>query len=67
MAKKIKIVPLSGTFMVTAIVGFLISMLFVFKLSPTWGVAFMIFFTIMIVAALISMTKAPVPEKEFEK
>ena len=65
MAKKIKVAPLSGSFMVTAIVGFLISMLFVFELSPTWGVAFMIFFAVMVVAALISMTKAPVPEREF--
>jgi len=64
---KIKIVPLSGAFMVTAIVGFFVSMLFVWQLSPTWAVAFMLFFAIMLIAALISMTKAPVPEKEFKK
>ena len=64
---KFKVVPLSGTFMVTAIVGFLVSMLFVFKMSPTWGITLMIFFAVMVISALISMTKAPVSEKEFRK
>jgi hypothetical protein len=63
---KFKVAPLSGSFMVTAIVGFLVSMLFVFKMSATWGVTFMIFFAVMLIAALISMTKAPVSEKEFK-
>jgi hypothetical protein len=64
---KVKIAPLSGSFMVTAIVGLLVSLLFVYKMSYAWGIAFIIFFAIMLVAALISMTKAPVPEKEFKK
>lgn len=66
MAKKFKVAPLSGSFMITAIVGFLVSMLFVFKMSATWGVTFMIFFAVMLIAAIISMTKAPVSEKEFK-
>ena len=67
MAKKFKVAPLSGSFMITAIVGLLISIIFVYQVSPTWGVALSIFFVIMLVAALISMTKAPVPESEFKK
>ena len=66
MPKKISIAPLSGSFMVTSIVGLLISIIFVFQLSPTWGTALAIFFIIMLVAALISMTRAPVSESEFK-
>jgi len=64
---KFPVVPLSGTFMITAIVGFFVSMLFVWQISQTWAIAFMIFFAVMIIAALISMTRAPVAEKEFKK
>ena len=57
-----KVVPLHGSFMLTAIVGFLISALYVYKQldNKTWGFTFMLFFVLMFIASLISMTSAPV-------
>ena len=65
-----KIVPLHGSFMITAIVGFIISALYVYSMSKTWGFTFMLFFSAMFIASIISMTYAPVmPEldKKYRK
>jgi len=56
---KSKIAPLPGSFMLTALVGLLLSIFFIWPLSATWGFTFTLFFAIMLVAAMISMTKAP--------
>ena len=58
MAKRIA--PLNASFMLTAILGFLISVMYVSKIDLSWATAFAIVFLIMIIAALISMVKAPV-------
>ncbi len=58
MAKKIA--PLNASFMLTAILGFLISVIYVRKIDLSWATAFAIVFLIMIIAAFISMLKAPV-------
>ena len=55
-----KVAPLNSAFMLTAILGFLISVLYVRKLSVTWAFAFGLVFFLMIIAALISMIEAPV-------
>ena len=52
--------PLPAQFMLTSILGFLISAIWVFPRSYNWGIAFLIFFTLMFVASLISMIKAPI-------
>ena len=65
-----KVVPLKGSFMVTAIVGFMISVLYVYKQlgNKTWGFTFMLFFAAMFIASVISMTYSPVmPELEKKK
>jgi hypothetical protein len=65
-----KIVPLHGSFMVTAIVGFIISALYVYGQldNKTWGFTFMLFFAAMFIASMISMTYAPiVPETKKKK
>jgi len=54
--------PLKGSFMVTSILGFLISVYWVYPQSFNFGVAFMFIFAAMFIASLISMTKAPVIE-----
>lgn len=54
--------PLKGSFMITAILGFLISAYYVYPQSTNFGLAFMIVFAVMFVASLVSMTKAPVVE-----
>lgn len=65
MARKIKDewAPLSAGFMLTSILGFFISIWLIMGLSTTWGFTFTLFFVIMFIASLISMTKAePFPE-----
>ncbi len=60
-----KVAPLKGSFMVTAIVGFLISAVWVFPKNKSWGFAFLVFFAAMFIASIISMTYSPVfPELE---
>ncbi len=65
-----KVVPLKSSFMVTAIVGFLISAFYVYNQlgKKTWGFTFMLFFAAMFIASLISMTYSPtMPELEKKK
>ena len=59
MHKEINIAPLSGGYMLTSIVGFLISAFYIFPNSYKWGFTFVLFFVLMFVASLISMTYAP--------
>ncbi len=65
-----RVVPLHGSFMLTAIVGFIISALYVYRQlgNKTWGFTFMLFFILMFIASVISMTSAPImPEMEKKK
>ena len=55
-----KVAPLSAGFMLTSILGAIISAFYIYKQSETFGFAFFLFFTLMFVASLISMTYAPV-------
>lgn len=65
---KFKVAPLSGTFMITAIVGFLISAFYISPRSRPWGLALLILFVAMFVAGMISATYAPIEaETEIEK
>jgi hypothetical protein len=52
----IKAAPLNSTFLVTSMLGFLISMLWVYPKSKSWGVAFALVFLLMFVSSIISMT-----------
>jgi len=61
-----KYAHLSAGFMLTSIIGFLISVFFVNGLSETWGFTFMLFFMIMFISSMISMTKAPYDEKDYQ-
>lgn len=58
---------LSAGFMLTSIVGFFLSVFFVWKYSVSWGFAFTLFFIIMFVASIISMTKADFTDKEYQQ
>ena len=53
------VAPLTGGYMITSIVGFIISSMYVYDISNRWGFTFAIFFTLMFVASLISMTYGP--------
>ena len=47
------------SFMITSMVGFVISTYYVYDISNRWGLTFAIFFVLMFVASLISMTYGP--------
>lgn len=64
-ARRWQAAPLKGSFMVTAILGFLISAYWVYPKSPRYGIAFMIVFGAMFVASIISMSKAPVINEKY--
>jgi len=51
-----KNVPFSSGFMLTSILGFLISVLFVMKISLTWGFTFALMFVIMFIASVVNMS-----------
>ncbi|HJO02161.1 MAG: hypothetical protein QF655_03270 [Candidatus Woesearchaeota archaeon] len=53
------VAPLKGGYMITSIVGFLVSAYYVSDVSARWGFAFALFFVLMFVASLISMTYGP--------
>ena len=55
----LSVAHLSGGYMITSMVGFIISAYYVFGISNTWGLTFMMFFVLMFVASLISMTYGP--------
>jgi hypothetical protein len=52
-----KVVPLSSGFMLTSIIGFLVSVFFVLNISETWGFLFTFFFVIMFIASIINMSQ----------
>lgn len=55
-----KAAPLKSSFLLVGIIGFLISALYIYSLNHTWGFTFSIFFLIMVIAALVSMTKSKI-------
>jgi hypothetical protein len=60
----IRVVPLSSGFMLTSIVGAIVSGIYVYPANPSWGFTLLLFFTIMLVASFISMTYAPLEAKD---
>ena len=52
--------PLTNGFVITSIVGFLISALYVYKVDPSFGFAFALVFALMFIASLISMSRADI-------
>lgn len=55
--------PLPHEWMLVSIIGFFVSLLLVYPtLSPRWGAAFMLFFIIMFIASMVSMTNASTDE-----
>ncbi|MGV8162077.1 MAG: hypothetical protein ACP5N2_01945 [Candidatus Nanoarchaeia archaeon] len=63
MATPLRYAPLSSGFMVTSIIGFLVSIWLIMDWSIAWGFTFSLFFAMMFIASLVTMTKAePIPE-----
>ena len=57
-----KVVPLTSTFLLTAIVGGIISGTYVYDYDKTWSFTLVLFFVLMFVSSLISLTYAKSPE-----
>lgn len=56
-------IPLTSGFMLTSIIGFFVSVFFVWKLSETWGFTFALFFVIAFIASVVSMSKIEAEDK----
>ncbi len=56
-------VPLKGSFMLTAMLGFLLSAYYIYPYSSNFGIASMFVFGLMFISSLLSLSKAPLKEK----
>ncbi len=59
MVKHIVQQPLSSTFMLTSMLGFLASVFLVMRISYTWGFTFCFLFMLFFIASVINFTHAP--------
>lgn len=57
-----KVAPLSSSFMVIGMLGFMAVVVYTSfgKLDPTWGFTLGLFFVLIFVASMVSMTYAPI-------
>jgi multisubunit Na+/H+ antiporter MnhB subunit len=55
----IEVAPLPSSFMLTSMVGYIFSIIWVYPRWPSFGFAFMLVFMMMFIASVISMTYAP--------
>jgi len=62
-----KVAPLKASFMVTSMIGFLISVVYISRFSSTWAVAFALVFVLMFIASMISMTRASPDEQLYAR
>jgi hypothetical protein len=53
-------VSLKSSFSIAAILGFFISIYFIYPISSNFGIASMFVFVLMFIATLVSMEKAPI-------
>ena len=60
--EKHRIAPLSASFMLLSIIGFFISVLWVFPRNSNYGFSFALVFVLMFIASMISMTYSDVDE-----
>jgi|GEM_PF-898001 len=56
--------PLPHEWMLISIIGFFISVFTIYNLNRTWGFTFAIFFAIMFIASVVSMSGADTSEEE---
>ena len=63
----VKIAPLRTSFLVTSMIGFLISVLYIPQFSKNWAFAFGIVFTLMFVSSMISMMRGTPDEQLYPR
>ncbi|MFH1505750.1 MAG: hypothetical protein ABIE94_02065 [archaeon] len=66
MGKPIKYYPLSSGFMLVAIIGFIVSIVYYDSFGHTWGFTLALFFIIMFIAGMITMTRAPIADEHMD-
>ncbi|MBI2138538.1 hypothetical protein HYU13_03040 [Candidatus Woesearchaeota archaeon] len=54
------IAPLKSSMMAAGIIGFLVSAFYLYPISNTWGFTFGLFFALLFIASVISMTYGPI-------
>ena len=64
IVNRVRIAPLDGTYMLISIMGFLITIFWLWDMWPSMAAAFILVFVIMFVNSLISMTFAVPPDLE---
>jgi uncharacterized membrane protein len=57
------VAPLSGSLMMVSILGFLVSIMWLWKLSMNWAFSIGFLSIIIFIATMISVTNAPVEEE----
>ncbi len=63
MKSPVKYAPLSSSFMIVSIIGFLVSIWLITDWSVSWGFTLTLFFVLMFISSIVSMSKAePIPE-----
>ncbi len=62
-----RIAPLKTSFLVTSIIGFLVSALYIPLFSKTWAFAFGLIFTIMFIASIVSMMRGSPDEQLYPR
>ncbi len=62
-----KVTYLPNTFMITALIGFLFSALFIMPRSMTWGFTMLLFFSVMFIASFISVVYGPVVREQMPR
>lgn len=55
-----RVAPLNNAFAAVSILGIMISVFYISSFSSTWGFTFSLFFILMFIASMISMTYSPV-------
>ncbi len=60
---RFEVAPLSGGFMLTGIIGFLFALMFLRSQSLPWATVVVVISSTMLIASMISMTRAPVEEE----
>jgi hypothetical protein len=61
-----KAAPLPHEWMIVSIIGFFVSLLMVWDINMKWGAAFMLFFVLMFIASIVSMSNATTDPEDLD-
>jgi hypothetical protein len=61
-----KAAPLPHEWMIASIIGFFVSLLMIWDINMKWGAAFMLFFALMFIASIVSMSNASTDQADLD-